>query len=93
MMENENMTTEIIEEVAETGMEEITKSSSGPSTVFTMAIGGAITLATIAIVKGAKKGIAALKAKKKAKTITRPVVAEIDDDITKDEFDIEDIEP
>ena len=93
MMENENMTTEIIEEVAETGMEEITKSSSGTNVGFAMLVGSAVTLAAIAIGKGVKKGIDVLKAKKQAKMITRPVVIEKDDDITKDNLDIEDIEP
>lgn len=93
MMENENMTTEIIEEVAETGMEEITKSSSGTNVGFAMLVGSGLTLAAIAIGKLAKKGINALKAKKKAKTITRPVVDVKDDDITEDNLDIEDIEP
>ena len=94
MMENENMTTEIIEEVVETGMvEEVAKSTSGKDVGLGMLIGGAATVAAIAIVKGVKKGIATLKAKKKAKTITRPIGHDKDDDITKDDLDIEDIEP
>lgn len=93
MMENENMTTEIIEEVAETGMEEIKKSTSGTNAGFAMLIGSAATLAVIAIGKGVKKGIEVLKAKKKAKTITRTIGNDKDDDITKDNLDIEDIEP
>lgn len=93
MMENENMTTEIIEEVAETGMEEITNPTSGMSAGFAMLMGSAMTVAAIAIVKGVTKGIEALKAKKQAKMITRSVVTEKDDDITEDNLDIEDIEP
>lgn len=94
MMENENMTTEIIEEVTETGMvEEVAKSTSGVNTGFAIAIGGALTLAAIAIGKGVKWGVEKLKAKKKAKTITQPVIVVKDDDITEDNLDIEDIEP
>ena len=92
MLENENMT-EIIEEVAETGMvEEIAKSTSGKDVGLGMLIGGVVTLAGIAIGKLAKKGIEKLKAKKKPKTITRTIGVK-DDDITEDTLDIEDIEP
>lgn len=94
MMENENMTTEIIEEVAETGMvEEITKSTSGKDVGLGMLIGGMVTLAGIAIGKLAKKGIEKMKAKKKTKTITRQIGNDQNDDITEDNLDIEDIEP
>jgi F0F1-type ATP synthase membrane subunit c/vacuolar-type H+-ATPase subunit K len=93
MMENENMMTEIIEEVSETGMQEVTKSTSGTNMGFAMLVGSAITLAAIGIGKGVKKGIDALRAKKKAKTITRTIGDDKDDDITKDNLDIDDIEP
>lgn len=94
MMENENMVPEIIEEVAETGMvEEVAKSTSGVNAGFAMLIGSGLTLAAIAIGKVAKKGIEKLKAKKKSKTITRPISNTKDDDITEDNLDIEDIEP
>lgn len=94
MMENENMTTEIIEEIADTEVvEEITKSASGSNMGIGLLIGSAVTLAAIAIGKVVKKGIDVLKAKKKPKKITRPVVTEKDDDITEDDLDIGDIEP
>lgn len=92
MMENENMTTEIIEEVAETGMvEEITKSTSGNEKGIGMLIGFALATAGYAIGKGVQWGIKKLKAKKKPKTITRQIGNDKDDDITKDNLDIEDI--
>ena len=94
MMENENMTTEIIEEVAETGMvEEITKSASGNEKGIGILIGFALATAGYAIGKGVRWGIDKLKAKKKTKTITRQIDNAKDDEITEDNLDIEDIEP
>lgn len=93
MMENENMMTEIIEDVVETGAEEIVESTSGMNVGVAMLIGSAVTVAAIAISKLAKKGIEALKAKKKPKQITRTVYDDKDVDITEDNLDIEDIEP
>lgn len=93
MMENENMMTEIIEDVVETGAEEIAESTSGMNAGVAMVIGSAITVAAIGLAKLVVKGIGALKAKKKPKTITRTVYDEKDDDITEDNLDITDIEP
>lgn len=93
MMENENITTEIIEEIACPGMEENAESTSGMNAGFAMLIGSAMTVAAIAIVKGITKGIEALRAKKQNKQSNRPDDTEPDDDITEDDLDIKDIEP
>lgn len=90
MIENENMTTEIIEEVAEAGVEETTNSTSGTNAGLAVLIGGIVTTITaIAIAKGVKR----LRAKKQAEMIVRPAEDVKDDDITEDNLDIEDIEP
>lgn len=74
-MENEIMNEEIMEPETETCEVE---EGSGIGTGVAMLIGAGLTLATTAVVKLAKKGIAAYKAKKELRRPEEPV--EVDDD-------------
>lgn len=74
-MENEIMNEEIMEPETETcEVEEESRIGTGVA----MLIGAGLTLATTAVVKLAKKGIAAYKAKKELRRPEEPV--EVDDD-------------
>lgn len=94
MMDNENMMTNVVEGVAETGMvEEVMKTASGKDVGVYVLIGCGIVLVGYAFHKLIRKVIEKPKDEEKDDMIARQTGYDEVDDITEDNLDIEDIEP